>query len=135
MEFRELLIRAIDRAGTVKELAHLLNVKPQQITDAKAHRNGLPIAACFQIAELIGEDPAVVVAASELVTEKKPERRAVLLPFAMRHAAVIAWAAIVVLLTTAAPKPAVATMTYASDMSVIPIIVVLYISRRSHGCE
>ncbi|NMG45553.1 hypothetical protein GPA22_17705 [Aromatoleum toluvorans] len=105
MELRELIEQGENAAGGRKELAKLLLVHAQQITDAKSGRNGLPISACYVLAELIHEDARCVIAASELVTEKKPERRAVLLPFA-RHAAIIAITAGVNLLLTPAPTNA-----------------------------
>lgn len=105
MELRELLERGELEAGGRSALAHRLGLNPQQLTNAKAHRAGIPIAACFVLAELIHEDARCVIAASELVTEKKPERRAVLIPFA-RHAAIIAITASVNLLLTPSPTNA-----------------------------
>lgn len=58
-----------------KELATLLEVHPQALTDAKKGKCGLPTHACAKLAEITGNTFAEVVAASELATEKKPERR------------------------------------------------------------
>lgn len=96
MELSELIERGVRVTGSRTHLAEALDLRPNQITDAK--RKGLPIAACFQLAELIGANPAEVIAASELVTEKKPERRAILATYA-QHAACIVLSATVVLFT------------------------------------
>jgi len=101
MELSELIERGVRVTGSRTHLAEALDLRPNQITDAK--RKGLPIAACFQLAELIGANPAEVIAASELVTEKKPERRAILATYA-QHAICIALSAGVIL--TATPSPA-----------------------------
>jgi len=62
-------------------LAHALGINRDVLTHAKANRRGLPVFACVKLAQLIGEDERRVIAASELITEKDPERRAVWLPF------------------------------------------------------
>ena len=53
------------------------------ITNAKAHRRGLPNYACVVLADLVGAERIEVIAASELVTEKNPEKREVWLPFVL----------------------------------------------------
>lgn len=106
MELRELIERGEGKAGGRKPLADFLMLNAQQLTDAKAGRKGLPAAACFQLAELIDEDARTVIAASELVTEKKPERRAVLLPFVNNAARMSAAAGVILLSTPAALKAA-----------------------------
>lgn len=81
MELRDYIQRAAESLNGQKALAETLGLRPTQITDAKAGRIGLPAYACVKLAQLIGEDERRVIAASELVTEKNPERRAVWLPF------------------------------------------------------
>lgn len=81
MEFRDYLMRGEEAAGGRAELGVLLEQKGNAITDAKAHRRGLPVYACIRLARLIEVDPMEVIAASELVTEKKEDRKAVFLPF------------------------------------------------------
>ena len=76
MELKQLIERAEKAAGSQKALALMLKQDAGNIRGAKAGLKGLPIYACVMIAELIGEDDTVVIAASELVTEKKTERRA-----------------------------------------------------------
>jgi hypothetical protein len=54
---------------------------PNAVRDAKGHRRGLPNYAYVKLADLLGTERIEVIAASELVMEKKPERREVWLPF------------------------------------------------------
>ena len=88
MEFRDYLIAGEQAAGGREELAAILKQQPNAITDAKAGRRGLPLVACWKLAELIGESKEAVTAASALNTEKDEEVRAYLRPFAQaaRHA-------------------------------------------------
>lgn len=76
MELKEFIERAEKKAGSQKALALLLGQDPGNIRGAKAGIKGLPTYACVMIADMIGEDHTTVIAASELVTEKKVERRA-----------------------------------------------------------
>ena len=76
MELKELIERAEKTAGSQKALGLMIGQSPSALRSAKAGMIGMPIYACVMIAELIGEDDTVVIAASELVTEKKTERRA-----------------------------------------------------------
>ena len=91
--------RGEKQAGGQKALAELLHQHPGNLRGAKAGLKGLPVAVCYQLAELIGEDERRVVAASELITEKKAERRAVLLPF-VSHALSILLVAVISIMTT-----------------------------------
>ncbi len=81
MELVTYITQAEEKANGRTKLAQFLEVRPNYLTDAKAGRCGLPAYACVKLAQLLGEDPTRVIAASELVTEKKDERRAVWLPF------------------------------------------------------
>lgn len=76
MDMSAYLLRGIEKTGSRAALADALGLRPNQITDAK--RKGLPVAACFQLAEITGDHPAHIIAASALVTETRPDRRAVL---------------------------------------------------------
>lgn len=102
MELKTYIERAEKAAGSQKMLAEKLGQSAGKIRQAKAGICGLPVAVCYQIAELIGEDERRVVAASELVTEKKPERRAILLPF-VGHAVSLIVTSVILLVT---PPPA-----------------------------
>lgn len=81
MDLKTYIATGENTAGGTKALAEHLGVGPTDVSNAKAGRRGLPDYACVILARLIGEDPIRVIAASELVTEKKEERRKVWLPF------------------------------------------------------
>ena len=76
MELKRFIERAEVAAGSQKALALMLGQDTGNLRGAKAGIKGLPTYACVMIADLIGEDHTSVIAASELVTEKKLERRA-----------------------------------------------------------
>jgi len=81
MELRDYIEKGLEGFGTATALAQFLGMNPNALRDAKAHRVGLPSYACVKLAQLIKVDPLEVIAASELVTEKKEERKAIWLPF------------------------------------------------------
>lgn len=81
MELKTYIEQAEKLLHTGKAVAEKLGVNAPDLSGAKAGRRGLPGYACVRLAQLIGEDERRVIAASELVTEKNPERRAVWLPF------------------------------------------------------
>jgi ribosome-binding protein aMBF1 (putative translation factor) len=75
MIFKELIEKAEKAAGSQKELALKIGQTPSALRSAKCGNIGLPIYACIMIADLIEIDRIEVIKASELVTEKKEERR------------------------------------------------------------
>lgn len=81
MELREYLEEAERQMGGRIALAEELEQHPDAITSAKKHRRGLPVYACVKLAAILNEDPIHIIAASELVTEKREDRKAVFLPF------------------------------------------------------
>lgn len=81
MDLLGYITNGIAKTGGVIALAEKLGVSRTHLADAKAMRRGLPTFACVRLAQLIDKDERCVIAASELVTEKNPERRAVWLPF------------------------------------------------------
>ena len=81
MELRDLIEQAAKIAGSQIDLAKVIGVTPDALTHAKAGRRGLPEVACGKLAEILGPDRWTVVAASALVTEKNPDKRAYLTPF------------------------------------------------------
>lgn len=98
MEFRDYLVMGETKAGGRAELATHLKQQPNAITDAKAGRRGLPLAACWKLAELIGASKEEVTAASALNTEKDEEVRAYLRPF-VEHARAAVLAVIVTIVS------------------------------------
>jgi len=81
MEFRDYIEAGIAKCGTAVSLAKLLEQDATVIRNAKAHRRGLPVYACIELASLLEADPMKVISASELVTEKNERRKAIFLPF------------------------------------------------------
>lgn len=81
MELREMIEAAASKLGEQRKVAELIGVHPDVLTAAKASRRGLPEVACGKLAEILGIDRWTVIAASALVTEKNPEKRAYLTPF------------------------------------------------------
>jgi len=89
MELRDYIEAGEKKIGGRVALANYLEQNPDVISAAKTKKRGLPSFACVALAKLIGVPEIEVIAASELVTEKKPERRAIWAPFiqgAARHA-------------------------------------------------
>ncbi|MDP1872521.1 MAG: hypothetical protein Q8K61_13005 [Gallionella sp.] len=94
MELREIIESAEKAAGGQKALALRIGLGEANIRAAKCGARNLPTYACVMIADLIGMDRIAVIAASELVTEKKEERRAIWHPFVSHAASVILGAVI-----------------------------------------
>lgn len=81
MELRDYIEAGIKKLGSAVALAKLVELVPSNLSNAKAGQRGLPVYACIRLARLIEVEPMEVIAASELVTEKKEDRKAVFLPF------------------------------------------------------
>lgn len=81
MTLRDYIDAGITAKNGREQLANYLGIAANTVTDAKAHRRGLPNDACIKLARLIEIDPLAIIAASELATEKKPERREFWLSF------------------------------------------------------
>jgi hypothetical protein len=89
MTLKELIERAEKAAGSQLVLSEIIGLSAGNIRTAKAGKRGLPTYACVLIAEMLHIDEMIVIAASELVTEKKEERRKIWLPFVGRVAGLI----------------------------------------------
>ena len=81
MELRDYINAALQSKSSMESLADHLGVSRQNLTAAKAHRRGLPADACMKLSKLLGVPFETVIAASELATERKEEKRAFWLPF------------------------------------------------------
>lgn len=102
---RELIERAEKTAGSQKQLALRIGQSAGKLRQAKAGICGLPNYACVMIADLIGEERIAVIAASELVTEKKEERRKIWHPF-VKHAASVLLGSVILNMTPAPSQAA-----------------------------
>ncbi len=81
MELRDYIEAGINKKTSVIELARYLGIHPNHVSNAKAHARGLPADACVKLSDLLGIELKAVLAASELATERKEEKRAFWLPF------------------------------------------------------
>lgn len=75
MELNELIAKGAEKAGSVAELARELGVTREAASAAKSHKRPLPTDAAIKLADFIGADRMAVIAANELATEKKEEKR------------------------------------------------------------
>ncbi|GEM_PF-1862909 len=75
MKLENYIEKGIEKTGSGAELARQLDIASTNIFNAKAGQRGLPSYVCVKLAEIIDADPLEVIAASELVTEKKEERK------------------------------------------------------------
>jgi len=77
MEIKEFIEIGERKAGKQVELAKILGIRDTSLRLAKSGKKGLPDAVCIELADYIQEDPLMVIAASNLVTEKDERRRKV----------------------------------------------------------
>ncbi|MFA6015800.1 MAG: hypothetical protein WC742_12105 [Gallionellaceae bacterium] len=113
MDMKKLIERAEIAAGSQKELALKIGQSESNIRAAKGGARGLPTYACVLIADLIGEDEIVVIAASELATEKHANRRAI---WEKKLEAIAACLILAFVTTVVTPSPANAsTATQVTD--------------------
>lgn len=103
MSLKNYIERAEVKAGSQKKLAELIGQDAGNIRGAKAGIKGLPAYACVLIADLIEEDEILVIAASELATEKHANRRAV---WEKKLEAVAAVLVLAIVTTVVTPSPA-----------------------------
>lgn len=75
MKIKEYLEMGEKKLGKQILLAKYLDTRDSTIRLVKLGKMGLPVHNCIQLAKLIEVDPLKVIAASNLVTEKKEDRR------------------------------------------------------------
>jgi hypothetical protein len=75
MELKDFIDTGAEKRGSIASLARYLDQGETALRDARKKKRGLPAYACIKLAEYIGVEPIQVIAASELVTEKREERR------------------------------------------------------------
>jgi plasmid maintenance system antidote protein VapI len=81
MELRDYIEQGVKKFKTITALAEELGLERPSLSAAKAHQRGLPAYAIVKLSAILDLDPRVIMAASELVTERKEEKRAFWLPF------------------------------------------------------
>lgn len=116
MSLKNYIERAEIAAGSQKALAEMLGQHAGNLRGAKAGVKGLPTYACVLIADLIGEDEIVVIAASELATEKHESRRAI---WEKKLEAVAASLVLAIVTTVVTPTPSqAAPLSQVTDSTV-----------------
>lgn len=85
MELLTYIKRGEEIAGSVNNLAKYLGISDTNLSNAKARQRAMRRDACVKLAQMINEPEINVIAASELVTEKHPERRKVWLRFVQNN--------------------------------------------------
>ena len=76
MQMREYIEQGTAKAGSLTALGKLLGISQPDMSNARAQKRALPIDGAVKLADYIGADLRSVLAANELVTEKKEEKRA-----------------------------------------------------------
>lgn len=76
MQLAELIETGAKKAGSVAELAREIGVTREAASAAKSHKRPLPTDAAVKLANYLGIDPLAAIAANELATKKKEEKRA-----------------------------------------------------------
>jgi len=75
MELRDYLEIGAKKAGSLTALGLRLGLSQPRMSHSKAHKEPLPIDAVCKLATFIEVELKTVIAANELVTEKKEEKR------------------------------------------------------------
>ena len=106
MQLHELIENGANKAGSVAELARIIGVTREAASAAKSHKRPLPTDAAVKLAQYLRMDALCVIAANELATEKKEDKRAFWSPF-VNHAKAASIALALSLVTIfATPYPA-----------------------------
>lgn len=75
MNLRDYVEEGARKAGSLTALGRHLGISQPDMSNAKAMKKPIPLDACFKLAEYIGAPLTKVIAANELVTEKKEDKR------------------------------------------------------------
>ncbi|MDR3323440.1 MAG: helix-turn-helix domain-containing protein [Zoogloeaceae bacterium] len=75
MNLRDYIDSATQKVGSQVALADKVGQTPANLRGARGNVRGIPVDACIKLARILDVDPLEVIAASELATEKKPEKR------------------------------------------------------------
>lgn len=81
MELRDYIEEAKKMTGSIEALSKELGMERSNLSAAKSHKRGLTPQACIKLSEMLNIDLKTIIAASELATEQKEEKRQFWLPF------------------------------------------------------
>lgn len=115
MELRDLLELGAKKAGSLTALGKILDVSQPNMSHAKAHKARLPADAVVRLSDYLGIDLRIVMAANELATEKKEEKRRFWSPFVEHARAAAVLVAIASATNFVTPTPAEASVFKVSD--------------------
>jgi len=133
MELRDFLEAGATKAGSLTALGKLLDMSQPTISNVKAYKRPLPIDAVLKLADYINADLRTLIAANELVTERKEEKRAYWRPF-VDHARAASIASALTIATVAnllSPTPAEASPL----LTVAALTLCIMLSRRSEKAK
>lgn len=108
MELRDYIEIGSKKAGSLTALGKMLDLSQPTISGVKAYKRALPIDAATKLADYIGADLRSVIAANELVTEKKEEKKNYWMQFVKSANAAIMIVALTVTTFVTAPEKAFA---------------------------
>ena len=81
MELRDYMDAGATKAGSLTALGRIIGLSQPDASNARKHRRTLPLDAAIRLADYIEADRMAVIAANELATEKREEKRAFWSPF------------------------------------------------------
>ncbi len=106
MELRDLLELGAKKAGSLTALGKILDMSQPRMSHCKAHKERLPSDAVVRLSDYLGIDLKVVMAANELATEKKEEKRRFWSPFVEHARAAAVLVAVASVTNFVTPTPA-----------------------------
>lgn len=111
MELRDYIKIGSEKAGSLTALGKMLDLSQPNMSHAKAMKKALPIDAAIKLADYIGADLRSVIAANELVTEKKEEKKNYWMQFVKNANAAIMIVALTVTTFVTSPEKSFANNT------------------------
>ncbi len=106
MNFSDYIKKGEKKAGSQVELAKILGQVDSSVRAALAGKRGLPTAICIKLADYIDEDRVSVIASSDLVTEKREDRKEILRKCIKNIEKATAMGLIIATTTILTPSPA-----------------------------
>ena len=111
-----------EKAGSLTSLGKLLDLSQPQISATKAGKRALPAMAVVKLADYIQEDVKNVIAANELITEKKEEKIRYWNSIMQKASGAMAMVLLAVTFIVT-PTPSEAAQTLKNDNSMICIML------------
>lgn len=109
MDIREHIEHGAIKTGSFRKLAETLEIHENNLRLAKTGKRSLPNDAVVKLAAITGEELGVLLAANELTTEKKEDKRRFWMNYLDHAKAACVAGAAGAVITFATPSPAEAT--------------------------